>query len=197
MAISNLFYNLKIFIKRNVDFSSHYFVLIISIVLSPYLIYVDFINQFFTYTYNITHSLLKGNPLVLFFIDFSISVIPVLIIFLFGLSLIGFLFSYINTFFLGIVITNAIAYFYISFGSSGIYYCFGSVIPKLFLYLVIVLFANRESYVFSRMICKSFIPGKSYNFNQDFKIYFNRFLVFIIIILSISILSILKIHLIK
>ena len=197
MSINIFYNNLKFFIKRNSDFCSQYFLLLATIIFTPYLICIDYINNIYVSIFNFSQAVIKGNYFVTFFIDFAIGVIPLLFIFLFGLSLFGFAVSYLNVAFIGTFISNAISYYYINFSIEGFRYCISSVIPKVLIYLIVFLFGSRESYIFSRMISKSFNPGKRYNFYQDFKIYCLRFLVLTIVILVTSIFSVLKIYFLK
>lgn len=191
------YFNIKSFVKRNVDFCSHFFVLLLALISTPYLIQIDFFRDCFYAINSISQTLVNGNYLTLFVIDFSMSIIPLLIIFLFGLSLVGFTFSYINIFLIGAFIGNVSAYNYSEFGFHGVYQCLVSIFPMTCLLLIVYLFAIRESFVFSRMICKAFLPDKTFNYYHDFKIYCFRFLIFVLAILGISILSILKIHILK
>lgn len=197
MPLRSFSNKLNVFVNSNKDFSLHCLILAISLFLTPYLLHIKPIYDFFERYQNVIIDISSKNILLLFLFDLSVGLIFISIVFVCGLSLQGFVLSFFNTFIIGIFISNFLAFNYASFGTQGFLYCLRYQIPKISIYVIAFLLSVRESFVFSKMICKSFVPGKAYNYYADFKIYCLRFVFILLIVVSSSLIFAMSVYLIK
>ena len=169
----------KSFCKDNSGFVSLVSVFAIFLLISPYFLFIDVV---FSAARKLVEFTLYINGLhivfifLIFFVIYLLFTVP---IFLNGLSVYGYIISYIYTAMMAFCIAIFIGCFYSVHGLMGLKYCMAIIIPSVFVFITSFLLACRESLVFSRMMGRLFSADGSYNYHSDFKLYCLRFLVLV------------------
>ena len=138
-----------------------------------------------SFIYNINCSVSSNNLFYIFILCICVNLFFLLLVFVNGLSLTGFVISYFYIAFFGFYVGIFSGYVYLTFGFNLIKYCLFSFYPSALVFAISLLLACRESIAFSGVISKLFMPDKMYNLYHDFKLYCMRFL----FILSLSVVS--------
>ena len=179
MSIKVFYSKLKFFFYNNLSFSALVITFLLSFSTSLYLIHFNFIYDLWEHFWKFYVTLTEGNFFLFFFFVFSIELIFIAIVYLNGLSISGFAFTYIFVFIFGIFVGTFIGYCCLSQGWNGYINTVLKFFPSVLIFSAAYLLANREAFAFSKMICKAFAPSNKYNFYDDFKLYSIRFLIFV------------------
>lgn len=180
-----IFLRFKEFYRLNFSFVSLCITFIISLVISPFLLYINEVRSVAEMIAQFTLSLNAGHFIYVFLFYFLIYLIFTVPVFLNGLSVSGYIISYIYTAVLAALVGVYSGYFYSQFGVAGFMHCLAVVFPSVLIFIISYILGSRESYLFSKMMCKAFSPDEKCNFYSDFKLYCLRF-VFILCLLIVS-----------
>ncbi len=185
-ASSNVFLtNFKNFCIINKSFVSLAAVFGISILLSPILLRVPFVFYISKIIAEFSLRLNSTYFLYIFLFYFACYLLFILPIFLSGISVSGFIVSYIYTVFLGSLFGTHTGYFYFTFGIKGFMHCLSVIFPSIIIFSISYILGSRESQTFSKMIGRAFSTEEKMNFYFDFKLYCKRF-AFIVILSSLA-----------
>lgn len=191
------FRGLSRFFKSNFGFASLSITFLAFLLFSPLLLFIDKVYNIAEKIAELSLILNAGRFIYVFLFYFILYFIFTVPVFLNGLSVSGYIISYFYTAVLGTTVGIYNGYFYSEFSGKGFLHCVAVVFPSMLIYIIAYILATSESYVFSRMLCKAFLPDQKYNFRSDFKIYCLRFVFVFCLVVVAALIFALCTHFIK